>query len=144
MEINGKPVINGKRKWMLSIDEADIANGKRKGPGQCAAARAILRTQANVKSVRVHIGRIFVEYEDKWERYQTPHSLRTEVIAFDRGGTFVPGVHSVGPISPSCIRALEETKRGVKKKGKVSAGRKKIARARQYNVYGVRARGATR
>lgn len=139
MEINGKPVLNGKTKWLLSIDDIDIAGSRRRGPGQCAAARAIMREQRNVKSVRVHIGRVFLEYEDHWERYQTPASLRSEVIAFDRGGTFLPGVHSIPPLSPSGIRALEAGKPGAKVRKK-----KKIARARQYNIYGVRSRGATR
>jgi hypothetical protein len=149
MDINGKPVVNGKRKWMLSIDDGDIAGGKRKGPGQCAAARAILRENVDVRGVRVHIGRIFVEYDKHWERYATPSSLRSEVIAFDRGGTFMPGVHSVRPISPSSVRALEEhakrkTAKTLPRKAKAKTARKKIARAKQYNIYGVRARGATR
>jgi hypothetical protein len=125
---------------MLSIDDADIAGSKRKGPGSCAAARAILRENAEVKGVRVHIGRVFLEYDKFWERYQTPSSLRTEVIAFDRGGTFSPGVHHIRPLSPSNIRAIEEGKPSGKDKSKKT----KIARSRQYNVFGVRTRGATR
>lgn len=143
MEINGKPVLNGKKRWMLSIDQVDIKGGRNKDPGGCAAARAILREHKEIKSVRVHIGRIFVEHEKHWERFQTPESLRSEVVAFDRGGSFMPGTHTIRPLSPSGLRSLEGAYQENRKEPRKS-GKKKIARARQYNIHGVRARGATR
>jgi len=143
MNINGKPVLNGRKKWHLSIDQVDIDGSRRKTPGGCAAARAILRQEKTVKSVRVHIGRTFLEFEDHWERYQTPGSLRAEVIAYDRGGQFMPGEHTIPPLSPSNIAALENGKPTGPKKKKLSR-KAKIARSHQYNIHGVRTRGATR
>jgi hypothetical protein len=140
MEINGKPVVDGKKKWWLSIYDVDITTGRNKDPGNCAAARAILREHSEIRSVRVHIGRVFVELDKVWERYQTPHSLRSEIVAFDRGGSFMPGVHKILPVAPSTKARMKYHQKNYDKIKKT----KKIAKKRRYNLYGVRSRGATR
>lgn len=101
MFINGKPVINGKRPFTLSINKKDIAKGKNKEPGGCAAAIALMRENKDITAVRVHVGRIFVEAPHAWVRYKTPSTLRDEIIAFDRGGEFWPGEHLVQPLTKS-------------------------------------------
>jgi hypothetical protein len=141
--IAGKPVLAAEKRIMLDIVQQDISQGKSKDPGACAAARCILRQFANAISARVHLGRTYIEFKDFWLRLKTPDSLRSEIIAFDRGGAFEPGHHELAPLCPSERKKYTGRRQGsneedVKKKRK----RKHIARA--YRIPNVRARGANR
>ena len=93
MRINGKKVVDAKGPLRISISKHDAALGKSKDPGKCAAARAIMRTIADAKSARVHLGRIYIEMDDRWVRYKTPEALKIEIVSFDRGS--IPE-HTVG------------------------------------------------
>jgi hypothetical protein len=107
MEINGKKVVDATRKLKINITKADTVKGANKNPGSCAAARACCRLP-KVLSARVHLGRVYIEQKDKWLRFQTSEALRSEVIAFDRGGSFAPGQYQLRPLSPS---GREETRK---------------------------------
>ena len=85
MRIAGKKVVDATKPLRITISKRDASLGKTKDPGACAAARAIIRTLADVKGARVHLGRTYVEYPDKWVRYKTPNALKTEIVSFDRG-----------------------------------------------------------
>lgn len=89
--IDGKPVLNAKHAVTLKISASDVARADRKEPALCAVARAC-RRQILAKEVRVHLGRVYMRMnEGNWQRFLTPRSLRSEIIAFDRGGSFEPG-----------------------------------------------------
>ncbi len=100
--INGRPVVNGKRRIMLHISPADIKGSRKQVPGACAAAKALLRTIPNCIKARVHLGRTYIMKDDEqWYRYVTPEPLRQEIVAFDRGGRFEPGDYELRPMAPS-------------------------------------------
>lgn len=153
MEINGKKVVDATRKAKIHITQTDATKGANKDPAACAAARAAKRDIADCISARVHIGRVYVETKDKWIRYFTPEALRTEIIAFDRGGTFQPGVYELKPTGPS---ETEKARKGYQtgsdtnrtKPGNIpeKSPRKtlKIARIKRHNVTGIRPSGANR
>lgn len=89
--IDGKPVFDAKKPITLNITPNDIAKADRKESADCAVARAC-RRELHAKEVRVHLGRVYVRMnEGNWQRFLTPRSLRSEIIAFDRGGSFEPG-----------------------------------------------------
>lgn len=99
--IDGKPVFDAKRPITLNITPNDIAKADRKEPADCAVARAC-RRDLHAKEVRVHLGRVYVRMnEGNWQRFMTPKSLRSEIIAFDRGGTFEPGTFVLPAPQPS-------------------------------------------
>lgn len=100
MEINGKRVVDSKAVVTLEISPKDVKDGATKDPTCCAAALACMR-QLHAKAAKVHIGRVYVELADKWLRFQTPKALRSEIVAFDRGGTFEPGEYVLRPLPPS-------------------------------------------
>lgn len=88
--IDGLPVLDAKRAIKLTVSSADIRKGDLKRPDDCAFARAC-RRELHVKEARVHLGRIYLRTNDtNWLRYQTPRALRSEIIAFDRGGVVSP------------------------------------------------------
>lgn len=89
-EIDGLPVIDAKEPIELHISAGDIANADLKDPSDCVVARAC-RRDLHVKEARVHLGRIYLRVnKGNWLRYLTPRPLRSEIISFDRGGTFEP------------------------------------------------------
>ncbi len=141
MKIDGKPVINATKKIILHISPRDVAQGNNKDPGSCAAARACIR-ELGAKAARVHLGRTYVKFDDKWLRFGTSHALRTEIVAFDRGGKFSPGTYYISPLQPShrpAGRRLGSVKTKVKIARKTHRKRAKI-----HIVSGVRAHGANR
>lgn len=93
-------IVNAKRPLVLAILPEDIKRGKKMDPATCAIACAARRV-FHTAEVRVHLSRIYVLQGKHWVRYMTPASLRSELIAFDRGGTFAVGEHWLSPPSPA-------------------------------------------
>ena len=87
------PVVDAKRTITIVISHNDVQKGKTKNPTSCAAAKACLR-QLGCTKVRVHLGRTYIRKGDHWERYITPKSVRSEIIAFDRGAQFAEGEYT--------------------------------------------------
>jgi hypothetical protein len=96
--IDGFPVIDAKRPVKITVTKTDVAKADTKHPESCAAARACLR-DLHALEARVHLGRVYVRTNtSNWQRYQTPATLRSEIIAFDRGGTFEPQEFVLEPL----------------------------------------------
>lgn len=137
MKLNGKPVVDVKRKIVLTITPADVTSGRKKTPDSCAAAKACIR-QLGATSARVHVSRTYVEFPDKWLRFQTPAALRTEIVSFDRGHRFEAGKYTLAPMSPANIAV------GKRQGSKSSAqrGRRGKKRSAPHMVHGVRGHAA--
>lgn len=168
MEIAGKKVVDAKRPAKIIVTKRDTEVGDNKNPSGCAAALAAKRDIPECLSSRVHIGRVYIEHKDKWVRYMTPRSLRTEIVAFDRGGSFEPGEYVLKPPSPTeTIEGRAEARDKAYPKGRSEAQRAKdraaaaasnsksrvtssprktikIARIKRHNVTGIRPKGAVR
>ena len=100
-EIDGLPVFNAKKPVKITITANDCKNGNPKHPDTCAAARCMMR-EFHASEVRVHLSRVYVKTSpDKWIRYITTRPLRTEIVAFDRGGKFEPGTYHLMGVQPS-------------------------------------------
>ena len=96
--IDGKPVMDAKSPVKIIVTRNDVTKADVKHPESCAAARAALR-DLHAKEVRVHLGRVYVRFnESNWLRFETPKDLRAEIIAFDRGGAFEPGGFTLKPL----------------------------------------------
>jgi hypothetical protein len=91
-----KRVVDATEPLTVRITSADVRSGAKKSPSTCAAAKALCRT-AHVDAAQVYVGRTYVLQGKTWTRYRTPRSLRTEIIAFDRGGAFAPGEYTLMP-----------------------------------------------
>ena len=99
-KISNMPVINAVKNFTLHITKEDVRGADTKKPNSCVVAKACKRS-LHAKEVRVHLGRVYVNTNNKnWLRYLTPGSLRSEIIAFDRGGSFTLGKHTLGAIGP--------------------------------------------
>jgi hypothetical protein len=95
--IDGRPVIDAKKPLNLTITKNDIDKADAKEPAGCAVARAC-RRELHVVEARVHLARIYLRSnEGNWVRYMTPRAMRSEIIAFDRGGRFQPNTFQLVP-----------------------------------------------
>lgn len=144
-KINGKPVINATRRVTLHISAKDTRVGNVKDPGACAAAKAAMREIPNCTAARIHLGRayIFNNRKDQWMRFKTTDPLRTEIIAFDRGGKFQPGEYDLRPLSPTDLIPKKKYVPVSDRPGGDSSNIQKMPR-KLHVVKGVRARGANR
>jgi hypothetical protein len=148
MEINGKKVVDATKPLRIVINADDAERGTTKDPSACAAARAILRgyKKKGVKNARVHLGRVYLEYPDKWVRYLTPDSLRAEIISFDRGNTakFMEGAYTLHKVyRPERFGARDKPQGRTSTSVLAPSKRPKIARS-IHQIEGVRAHGANR
>lgn len=145
MRIGGIKVVDATRPLPVRVTKLDCTKGDNKNPGSCAAARALLREPGCVEA-RVHLGRTYIKVtkgrEQKWLRYNTPESIRGEIIAFDRGAQFTPGEYILRPMSPASRLGAST---GSKAKHRTPAERAKAPKRRPpHVVQGVRHRGANR
>lgn len=108
MKIKGAPVKDATRELHIQITDRDVKEGAKKNATSCAAAHALVRTGV-CDQARVHVNRTYIKKGDKWLRFKTPPALRSEIVAFDRGGSFEPGEYKLMPLSPS-------QKTGIKRK----------------------------
>lgn len=99
--IEGKPIVDASRSVVISIRTTDIRYAVGKAPDACAAAIACVRQLDESISARVHRWRTYVEYGDRWVRYVTSPELREEIITFDKGEGFSPGIYKLGKVPPS-------------------------------------------
>lgn len=100
--LDGIPIIDATKSIKLAITAADIKAARSKAPDLCAAALACKR-QFRATEARVYLSRTYVRTNGKWVRYFTPHSLKQEIIALDRGGTFEPGEFKLYRPHPSVL-----------------------------------------
>jgi ribosomal protein L16/L10AE len=140
MKIDGLKVVDAVKPMILKITNDDCAKGNKKKAGSCAAARALCRS-AKVEEARVHIGRVYVKAEGKWTRYMPSPALRSEIIAFDRGGKFEPGEYKLAALQPS-VRANTRKKRKQKPLSQRLDGSRPQKRLKPHIVSGIRDRAS--
>lgn len=99
---NPLPIVNARKPLVLHITKSDLstASRHRRDPTWCVIACAA-RREFGAEDVRIHLSRIYIRKENRWLRFMTPKALRSEIVAFDRGGTFVPGEFWLSPPQPS-------------------------------------------
>lgn len=142
MKINGHSVIDAKKPVKIRITTRDCRVGGNKDPGACAAARAVLREIPDATQARIHISRAYIQNsKGTWTRYLTSPALRTELVAFDRGGAFEPGEYILSPI-PKTLKL--GTKFVAKAKAKSKAKQDRNFGGGRKVVKNVRPRGANR
>jgi hypothetical protein len=156
MEINGKRVVDATKPVTIKITPKDVADGANKNPSECAAAKAAKHSVPDCINARVHVGRVYIEQSSKWVRYNTSEALRTEIVSFDRGGSFQPGAYTLRPMAESettegRARARRLKDHSGKNRNKLGSSPTKsprktlrVARIKRHEVTGIRPKGANR
>ncbi len=127
-KIDGQEVVNAATGLRLTVTSADIAKGAPKNPNACALALAAVRQIKGATAARVHLSCIYVNVHRQWKRWRTPEYATRDIVAFDRGGRFVPGEYDLLPIPVSQLtrRVAQIRNGGVP----VSAARRRPAKPR--------------
>lgn len=126
LEIDGLPVKDAKKSIRLEIMRDDILNARKKNSNCCAVAKACTRG-LNVKAVKVHLTRVYLNTDGKcFTRYIVSGAMRSEIIAFDRGGRFQAGLYNLGV--PDKTKALGYAKKSNKSPKKDEKGKPKLIR----------------
>lgn len=133
MKLDGTPVKDAKKDVTVNISTRDCRRGSAKDPSKCAAALAC-RRELSATDTRIHVGRCYLKIAGKWLRYRPAQALRSEIIAFDRGGEFKPGQYLLRTIPLDCTK---RTKRAAAKSGKGNGVKGKKNR-RHHVVAGIR------
>jgi hypothetical protein len=111
MDINGNTVEDAKKDLVLIVMPRDVAHADKKSPKTCVVAKACSR-QEKVEAI-IHLTRVYLRNGGNWVRYILPPSLRGELIAFDRGGTFIPDTYVlIAPTGKSKLGNHSISKRG--------------------------------
>lgn len=127
--IDNLPIVDARQPITLTITKDDINRSDRKKPSNCAIAVACRRGLGAIE-VRIHLSRAYIRSnKGNFQRYEVPKGLRTEMVAFDRGGDFTPGSWVLTPPRPSRLLTGRRTggssaasdKRKYKKSGKPRA-----------------------
>ena len=94
-KFNFRNVVDAKEPVILTITDKDVKKASLKSPSHCVMAQACMRETGH--EARIHISRAYIKENggNTWLRYVVPIHLRTEIISFDKGGSFEPGTYTL-------------------------------------------------
>lgn len=107
----------------ISVNRKDCKTAKKFDPTECALARAAKR-ELHVEGVIIGIGSSYIIKGDTAVRFDTPQSVKREIISFDRHHDFAPGDYYLTPKPPSNRFGVQHEKRTGRKGGNHKAKRK--------------------
>ena len=85
----------------VSVAARDCKQGQQTNPSECALARAA-RRELKVDGVIIGLSSSYLIRGTTALRFDTPESVKREIVSFDRHGDFAPGEYYLTPKSPSC------------------------------------------
>ena len=95
--IDGEIVTDAATRLRVDVTKRDIENGAPLNPNACAIAVACKRQLPGCTDAYIHLGLAFLLIRKQWKRWHLPRYARDEVVAFDRGGKFVPQAIDLQP-----------------------------------------------
>jgi len=95
-------IVNADEKLTIHVTFELTKNIRRKNPYRCVFAEACTKLP-EVEEAIVHLSTAYVRFrgEDKWTRFRVQSNLRTQIINFDKSGSFVPGFYTLSTLQPS-------------------------------------------
>jgi hypothetical protein len=91
MQLKGSAVEDAKHDLVLIVLPRDIKFASKKNDRTCVVAKACSR-QEKMEAL-IHLTKVYLRNGGNWIRYCLPPALRNELIAFDRGGAFIPDTY---------------------------------------------------
>src|SRR5262245_42057702 len=93
-------VVDANKPVNVSVNKKDCADAKELDPTNCALAKAAKR-ELQADGVIIGISSSYIIKGKQAIRFQTPESVRREIVSFDRHHDFAPGDYYLTPKSPS-------------------------------------------
>lgn len=110
--IDGELVADAAMALRVEVTKRDIEQGAPLNQNACAIAVACRRQLKGVTDAYVHLGRLFLCINGHWKRWYVPRYARDEIVAFDRGGKFVPQEIIFTPPPPTRLVRMVNRIRG--------------------------------
>lgn len=107
----------------ISVNRKDCKTAKKFDPTECALARAAKR-ELHAEGVIIGMGSSYIIKGDTAVRFDTPQSVKREIVSFDRHGDFAPGDYYLTPKPPSNRFGVQRENRKNRKGGNHKAKRK--------------------
>lgn len=126
---NVESIVDATKPVEVSVNRRDCKVSKRLNPSECALATAAKR-ELKSDGVIIGMGTSYIIRGKQAIRFETPNSVKHEIISFDRHSDFAPGDYYLNPPSPS-------KKLGKHNKSK-TGGKYKSARRKFHKVARVR------
>jgi hypothetical protein len=83
------------RQLKITVTSSDARHPLgRKKHDDCAMARACTRS-LSVDGALISLGAAYLVKGTKATRYKTPHAVSREIVAYDRGAAFEPGIYTL-------------------------------------------------
>lgn len=139
MKIQGIEVVDAPEELEITITQRDCQLGKKKSAHECAASRAICRAQQGEAAI-VHFSRVYIRKGNKWYRYNVPAMLRSEIVAFDRGGNMEPGDYTLRPVAATIRLDAPRSQKRIGKRNGTKPQRGNRPKKPYHVVTGVRGR----
>ena len=108
-------VVDSNKSAIIEVTSSDASSKDRRNPAACAYARACKRT-FTADGVIVTKTMSYIIINRKATRHQNPETVTREIVSFDRGAGFEPGIYILSAVHPS--RRLGVNHRGGKASGK--------------------------
>lgn len=108
----------------VSVQARDCKDGKKSNPMDCALARAAKR-ELHVDGVIIGISSSYLIKDDTAVRFNTPESVRREIVSFDRNGDFATGDYYLTPKCES-LKLGSPSWRKFYKTGKTKTVKRKV------------------
>jgi hypothetical protein len=121
--LEGLEIVDAEEPMELHVLKMDINRRNKKDPAHCALAECVMR-QYDKQDVRVYLSRAYVKEDDHWVRYEVSQLARREITAYDRGGSFMPGIYRLNVPSPSTRKMREDR----------ASGKTRASAPRQYRA----------
>jgi len=97
---NVETVVDATKAVEVSVNRRDCKDAKKLNPSECALARAAKR-ELHADGVIIGMGTSYVIRGKQAIRFDTPESVRREIVSFDRHQDFAPGDYYLTPKSPT-------------------------------------------
>ena len=122
--IAGREIRDAKKDITITVTKGDVHRASLKDPSSCAMAKACNRELG--KEARIHISRVYLAPNGGkyWLRYAVSQRLRTEIISFDRGGSFAPDTYTL--LAPTRSKVLGYSSTQLPRNGGGHKGNRKI------------------
>jgi hypothetical protein len=95
------PIVDARKPKDVEVITRDITRAKVADPRHCAFANACKREDGKVVEAIFWKTTCYLVYKSKIVRYKLPPSMQSEVVAFDRGGSFATGTYRLVAPPPS-------------------------------------------
>lgn len=134
----GIPLRNASKPVAVLVTQTDVVKAKQSNSKSCALSMAARRVPGVLAGFFFR-STAFLQYADKILRFHLPPSVQKEIVAFDRSGSFDPGVYQLSPPCPSVSNPKPAKAQSQRKPLRATTGRRLETKANIDKIFNAEA-----